>query len=267
MAALENVSNVSFVNEILYIRDGRKLGKLRPDEDGYYDVPVAVLGKVSDNNTYYDVNSIVAPLTDPNAVITRKLNDGKLFGEFDHPDLKSCKTDIEKLERLVTIDMKSTSHHFKSIYSGEELEAGGRLLNAKMKPEGVYKRELQDFFDNPLVNVSFSLRGICDGKTIGGISKRIIKKLVTFDNVLGGGYFEAAKRYSTAALESLSFNSADLNNIYLSQVAMESFTDTEINEIFGTNKVMRESKSILQIQNTRENRSKVLNALDAVRRY
>lgn len=267
MALAEDVSTLSFVNEILYIREGRKLGKIRPDEDGYYDIPAAVIGKVSDNNTYYVVDSVVKPLTDPNSMISRKLQDGKLFGEHGHPDLSQCDTKYKVVERLLKIDEKFVSHHFKSIYSGEKLEAGGMLLNAKIKPEGKYAHELQSFLDNPLVNTSLSLRGICDGRMVKDVQERTLKKLITFDNVLGGGYFEASQRYSAAAYEAIQFSQEDINSLYLDHVAMETLNDTELNEIFGSRSIIKETTSIIQIANTKENRSKVLTTLDMIRRY
>jgi hypothetical protein len=232
MAALQNVDRISFCVDTLIVKNGRKLGRIRPDESGYYKMPIAVLGTVTDNFTYYEVEDFVAQLTSPTSFINRVLVDGKCYGEYGHPMIRLL-PENQQIPRLMVIDEKCQSHHIKAVTTGEKLESGGRLLYGLLKPAGPYGEYLQASLDDPCQNTSFSLRSIAQSRNENGITRRKIKQLVTFDYVCAGGYNEASKRY-TPGVESIAIEltpqSVDLAVI---TTAMESLSNTEINELFG----------------------------------
>lgn len=229
--ALQNVDKISFVVDVLVVRNGRKLGAIRPDADGYYTIPLAVLGTPTDNRTYYEVEDFVAQLTSPESFINRCLTDGKLTGEYGHPMIMLLPED-KQLPRLMLIDEKEVSHHIKKIWTGDKLETGGRIIYGLIKPSGPYAEELRNNLDDSCINTSFSLRSIAHSRMEGNLTRRRIKHLVTFDFVNAGGYNEASKRYSPS-VESLVDMPLNVSNPRHTEVALEHFSDTEINEIFG----------------------------------
>jgi hypothetical protein len=237
VATLQNVSNIQFRVETLVARDRRK--RIKKDEAGYYiNVPVAVLGIISQNNTYYDVESFAKQMTDKNTYVNKVLSQGKLYGEYGHPSIIGLSI-AEQVDRLSVIVEKNISHHIRDISTGPTLENGGKLVLASVKPHGPYKESLQDNFEDPTMNTAFSLRAITTVEARDNISYRWMRKLVTFDSVAAGGYAEAAKSYSPA-LEHFDVTVEPSNGqVVLSQVALESYTDTEINEIFGAKQALK----------------------------
>jgi hypothetical protein len=229
--SLQNVDKIAFVVDVLLVRNGRKLGAIRPDEDGYYTIPLAVLGTPTDNRTYYEVDEFVGQMTSPTSFINRCLTDGKLFGEYGHPMISLLPSD-QQLPRLMQIDEKQVSHHIKKIWTGEKLESGGRIIYGLIKPKGPYGAHLRDSLDDSCVNTSFSLRSIAVSTESGGLIRRKIRNLVTFDFVNAGGYNEASKRYApaTETFVNLPLHAAMVRN---ADAAMEHVSDTELNEIFG----------------------------------
>ena len=236
MTALQNVDKISFVVDVLHVRAGRKLGAIRPNEDGYYTIPLAVLGTPTDNRTYYEVQDFVDQLTSPTSVINRCLTDGKLYGEYGHPPINVMPDNLI-IPRLMMIDEKNVSHHISKIWSGDKLENGGRIIYGLVKPSGPYAESLRQNLDDSCMNTSFSLRSIAKSRQENGLTRRQIKHLITFDYVNAGGYNEASKRFSPA-VESLVDIDLINNNIRITESAMECLTDSELNEIFGAKHVV-----------------------------
>jgi len=236
MASLENTDKISFVEDVLHVRSGKKLGAIRPDQDGYYQIPLAVLGTPTDNRTYYDVDAFIDQITNPTSVINRCLTDGKLYGEYGHP-LIQLMPDAMVVPRLLVIDEKNVSHHIKKIWSGEKLESGGRVIYGLVKPSGPYADAIRQNLDDPCMNTSFSLRSIAKSRQEGPLTRRTIKHLVTFDYVNAGGYAEASKRFSPG-VESLVDVMLMDNHFRITESAMESLSASELNDIFGAKQVM-----------------------------
>jgi hypothetical protein len=262
--AIEDVSSVSFVVETMVYLDGRKLGKIKPDEYGYYDMPLAVIGAKSRNRTYYETATLVNQIENPETRFNQLLTQGNMFGEYGHPSQLDFDDPQKYLERLMIVKETQHSHHFRRVNVGGTLENGGRLVNGLLKPEGPYKRPLQDSIDNPFINTAFSLRSIVTStnKMIDGepISWRKVEHLVTFDAVLAGGFAQASKRYSTgAAVESINkgevldctFVNLKLDHGLLasSKIACESLQDGELNELFKSRTVhmVRESVTLVKL--------------------
>lgn len=255
-AALEHINGVNFRVEVLSVRNGRKLGKARMDEYGYYDMPLAALGVATRNRTYYETRPFVSQITDQGSRFNEVLTDGALYGEYGHPNLSGLDNNTA-LARLATVDEGRVSHHFRSIETGKSLENGGMLVTGKVKPHGKHGVHLQANLDNPFMNTAFSLRAITDARFEGGLSRRNMKKLVTFDYVLAGGFAEASKRFSpaveaygaeyqddTGLMFDLPIDRSPSGRAALTSVAMENFTDSELNEIFGAKEVTILSKSV-----------------------
>lgn len=237
MAALQNVSKISFIVDTLTIRSGKKLGAIRPDEQGYYQMPLAVLGTPTDNRTYYEVEDFVGQLVSPTSFINKCLTDGKLYGEYGHPPVQLMPDDLQ-IPRLMMIDEKCVSHHIKKIWADEkQLESGGKIIYGLVKPSGPYADPLRQNLDDSCMNSSFSLRSIAKSRTENGLVRRAIKHLITFDYVNAGGYNEAAKRFSPGVETLIDIDLVD-NHIRVVESAMECLTTSELNDIFGAKQIV-----------------------------
>lgn len=253
MPVLENVERITFTVETLVVREGQKLARLQADENGYYnDFPVAVLGVSTRNKTYYDVSEFVAQITEPNTYLNQMIADGTLYGEYGHPNLTNLDHG-EQINRLAVIDENRISHHFRKIQTSHDLESGGRLITADIKPTGPYGKFLKENLDEPFMNTAFSLRSITQDRMEGDIRRRKMRKLVTFDAVAAGGYAEASKRFmpSKGALETIdvTFNSTK-DALLFNECALESFADTEIAEIFKTDKIFLQRRVATLLKGT-----------------
>ena len=241
---VENVRGLTFHAETMLVRDGGQLRAPVPDKYGFYEnIPMAVLGIPTQNNTYYFVNEFKDQIVNPNSFFNKVLTDGKLYGEWGHPKLTGMSRE-DQLNRLSVIDEDRISHNFRNVRNGRELSTGGMLVVADIKPHGPQAGPLRASLDDPYVNTAFSLRGITDTEMRGGIAYRRLRKLVTFDAVFAGGYSQAAKRFASA-MENLSGGSfSDVSipmdvtdRLVFNQVALESWTDHELNDIFKARQV------------------------------
>lgn len=239
---LQNTTDRQFRVETLVVRDGRRLGRARANRDGYYEnLPVAVLGITTRNRTYYDIPSFKKQFTDPTSMLNQRLAGGQLYGEWGHPNIIGMREDLA-IARLSDIQESNWSHHFSSIGTSNELSNGGMLVTANVCPTGPAGKSLKENLEAPLMNTAFSLRGITDAETRNGVSYRTMRRLITFDAVGAGGYFEASKLFSpgSASLEGLGgfdIRLVNVNRAIFTQTALENFSDSELNDYFGTSDV------------------------------
>lgn len=249
MAALENVDRISFTVETLMVREGKKLGLPRPDKDGYFcDFPMAALGVATRNDTYYEVPEFVNQITSKDTYVNKMLVDGTLYGEYDHPDVVGLPLEMQ-LNRLAVVRPDRISHHFKKISTGPKLEGGGVLLVADIKPSGVMGAHLKANLEEPLMNTAFSLRSITQDKVVGTLRRRKMRKLVTFDAVAAGGYEQASKRFAATEGLEVAFNPAHAQAVF-TEVALESFTNSELNDIFGTKNLAIHRREVTLLKGT-----------------
>lgn len=250
MAPLQDVRNLQFRVDIMTVQNGRKLRGMKPDENGFYNnVPLTCLGTESRNRTAYDVASFVRQIRDPSCVFNELLTTGQMYGELGHPNVIGLKQD-EQFQRLLKVDEDRVSHLFGSIYTGKTLENGGVVLEGSVRPHGKQGQWVKESLEDPYANTAFSLRAITETRPNagrGGVPLRYMKKLVTFDYVGAGGYREASKVYSSSVENFFSYE-VDLDGITntarFDTIALESFSDQEINEIFGAKTICRVSKVI-----------------------
>jgi hypothetical protein len=248
---------VYFTITTTQIEDNRTLKSATKDKDGYYTgVPVATLGVASRNKTAYDTKSFLDQIMGEDTSMNRRLKEGTLFSEYGHPfvDLNSP----QGMARLLHLEPKQKSNHIRSISVKRVEDLGLDLVLMDTKPSGPYGQYFDEAMQDPTQNVAFSLRGISkatfDRST--GITNRSLISLVTFDTaVASGGFREASKRYIDAATESLVadnrnndfvYESTEIVNYQISpndlmlvrNIAVESFTNTELNEIIKAHKVI-----------------------------
>lgn len=186
--------------------NGRQLKSLKPDKNGVYKgIPLTVIGAKSRNNVYYDPKSVIQCMTDPASRFVMNLKSGDLEGEWGHP-LLDPKDPQKIINRLLYLDRKNVSHHFTKVYA-EDIGNGKYIVYGDVKPSGPYGKTLEENFQDPTRNVSFSLRSATTitGQREGVTYKKMLV-LFTFDAVDGPGYAEACKRYQDPSVESFSAN-------------------------------------------------------------
>ena len=255
--------------ETLLVKDGRKLKPLIPDEHGYFiGMPLAGIGCVTRNNTYYDVPAFEAALNDERSTFRRRLNEGSLYGERGHPKLIPGISDSEFLNRVKDIDENNLAVHHREVYSKEKCEPDGvKLLLGNVKPYGVGKEQVLENFESPYMNTAFSLRSLTKNEERNGVSYRFIRNLITFDWVTMGGYEQASKRFADQiGTECFEVISRDIiftpELVKTNEISLECFTNQEINEILGTNKVARITESTTFTTSPKERMSRYMKGLN-----
>lgn len=239
--------NIQFRTETMFVGNKNKVGRIRPDENGIYKgLPMMVLGQVTQQQTYYDPKSVMDQITSPESRFGMIMRQGKVYGEWGHPTFYGM-SDNDKLQRLVTVDESKISHVFTSLYTDPASADGTVVLRGDVKPTGPYGDTFKNSLDDPVVNTAFSLRAYVDTKMRpDGLKYRTVRSLTTWDTVGPSGYATTDKA-NALGLESFGgdqFHDYEINvmengNLLIDQIALESFTNTHLNEIFGTADVAR----------------------------
>jgi len=198
-------NHVKFVIEGMEVIDGEKLKDIRPDKDGYYKMPLAVIGVPTRNRTYYHPKEFIDQITNPNSPFNIMLTDNCSYGEFGHPYTKD-------LQRIAIIDEKSVSHHIKKVETTRIVD-GGTLIEGHIKPCGPYGKYLEESLQDKNRNTAFSLRSLCteNYNSSTGLIERSMKLLVTFDAVGSSGYKQSTKRYANGS-ESFNVSNRSISN-------------------------------------------------------
>lgn len=239
--------NISFRCETMFAGKQNTVGRLKPDENGIYKgLPMMVLGQVTQQNTYYDPQSIMDQITNPNSRFNMIYTQGKAYGEYGHPTFYGM-SDKDMLNRLVAIDEKNVSHVFTGLYTDRPASDGTVVLRADLKPTGPMGAVFKESLDDPVVNTAFSLRAYVNtDMRPNGLKLRTVRSLTTWDTVGPSGYATTDKA-NAIGLESFAgdtFHDVEINvlengNLVIDQIALESYTNTELNEIFGTSVVQK----------------------------
>lgn len=238
--------NISFRVEAFYAGKGR-LGRIRPDENGIYKgLPVMVLGETTQQKTYYDPVSMMNQIVNPDTRFNKVLTQGKLYGEYGHPQFFSMRDD-EKMARMMTVDEKHTSHLFTSAYTDNPTTDGSVVVRADLRPTGPYGNVTKESLEDPVVNTAFSLRAYVDTKMHpNGVKFRTVRQLVTWD-IVGASGFATTDKAHAIGLESFSDDNyleyeivlQENGVLKIDQLALETFENSDLNEIFGTSKVSK----------------------------
>lgn len=235
------------VETMMVDASGRKLGKGVPDKDGYYNtVPMAVLNNTTRNMTAYDTPSFIEQLK--SGTIATRVKEGCLAGEWGHPFV-DLNTELG-LQRLMHIEPKEESNHIRSLEVKRIEDLGIDVVIGSTKPSGPYGKYFEEAMEDPTRNLAFSLRGLSkahrDRST--GITHKKLVNLVTFDSgVCSSGFFHTTKQFmDAAAKEDLIFSSKEIIHTpvterhlsMIQEVALESFTDTELNDLFKSTRLV-----------------------------
>ena len=194
-----------------------KKGILKPDENGYYIQPIGALNVFNSNNDYY-VAEGAEQLFLQSSSFMRRVKAGALRAELGHPDYMPGMTDDDYLARILEIRETNTIAHFADIWLDRDFGRNNPEVNnpnliaimGKIKPWGPHANILKESFENPLEESCFSIRSLTRDYVEGGIRKKEIKQIVTFDYVNEPGIHIARKSFSPV-LESIDLIKKDIS--------------------------------------------------------
>lgn len=184
-----------------------KVGILVPDADGYYDQPIGGLNILNSAGHLYEANAAALSLFEDSSAFMRRVKRGVLHGEVDHPAWPKGMTEDEYAARMLTIDPKNECVHWAEIYLDTKsfMNADGSpviAIRGKYKPSGVHGAMLQKKIDNKKENICFSIRAFTMDKYMGGLRRRTLCEIITFDYVDEPG-IHIAEKFKSPVLESL----------------------------------------------------------------
>jgi len=193
--------------------------RLEQDSDGYYYV---TLGAVNIKNTagaVYLENGLEEMLSDGESLIGRRLKNGNLRTEVDHPSMEPGMSKQEFLIRNLRVVMNNACGHIKEIVlvkTNENIGIPGIgniiLIEGWIKPSGVKGDALKASLDNPEENTTFSIRSFTNDFVKGGVLFKRFTQIATFDWVTEPGIHKASKwnKLSIESAEVVSFNVDEL---------------------------------------------------------
>lgn len=191
------------------LRVSGKQGILKPDEEGYYILPIGAFNCVSSRDEFYTSENI-DKIFDSSSDLMRKIESGKLFGEWGHPDIIPGESDNTFMNRACRVNDKDTCVFFKDVWTDSnispEMLAHGVPSNAivtmaRLKPMGKLWETLDRSLKDPNVNTTFSGRFLTRDKQIRGQTHVIVESIVTWDAVTDQG-IPAAEKWLSPRLES-----------------------------------------------------------------
>lgn len=222
------------IEQIVTDEGGNSIKALKPDSNGYYRTPVAVLGtEKTTSGDVYDPKAFLNAMFNEKGIFNRTLRNGNLFGEWGHPKSRD-------LSRNKTIYEEMISHHISKVFAERKTENGDTLVEALIKPCGPYGEQLREVLEDPHINSALSLRAIARDKILkGGNMMKYLLAIITFDYVFAGGFDKASSRFAVAHE---SFTKIPLNNFTLEganangvRVACEGIDDPELSKLITDN--------------------------------
>lgn len=207
----------------------KKEGVIKPDDDGYYTLVVGALECYNSIGAFYTIEG-VRKLFGPGSIIERRVANGCLRAEVNHPEWTSTMSEKDYVKRMLHIDMGNTCAHFRKIWLDENFgknhpEYGNPNLiaiMAEVKPAGDKKHILQEALDNKYENVCFSIRATADEVMIRGKMVRVLTDVLAIDFVNEGGISVASKWDSPATESITEADAVRLTERILKKVAEES---------------------------------------------
>lgn len=187
-----------------------KQGKITPDAEGYYELVVGGLNTHNNTGAWYYTIEGCRELFKPGSLLMRRIGNGCLRAEVNHPKRKPGESDDSFMSRMLDIDLNNVCAHFKEVWLDENFgknhpeykNPGLIAIMAKVKPSGAKGAMLKEALDNPNENVCFSIRALADEGFHHGKRIRVLKEMIAIDFVNEGGILVASK-WDSPATESI----------------------------------------------------------------
>lgn len=183
-----------------------KVGDLARDENGYYEVVLGGLNAINSAGDYYPFEQ-AKQLFEGSSELMRRINSGNLRGEAGHPRFQPGMNERQWFTRVADIYEPNICVHIASVHLSFDTlknKDGSPMVAVigRIRPSGANERYLERQLDNRLENVCFSVRSFTQDIPHQGRMLKIMRKLVTWDNVNEPG-IHVANKYSTPSLESM----------------------------------------------------------------
>lgn len=192
-----------------------KVGKIKCDPDGYYDVILGGFDTYNSANAFYTWSSAKAHF-DKSSHFLRRIANGALYGEYGHPVPVPGMSRQDWLVRVMTIDQDRKSHHIRELTIDDTLfknKDGAPMITicGRVKPAGPRAQALGDSLDNEFENTAFSIRSITDDfvDPRTGLTIKNMREIITYDYVDEPGIKQATK-YNHPALENHALGDASV---------------------------------------------------------
>lgn len=182
-----------------------KKGVLKPDSEGYYEFPIGGFNCQNSAGEVYTNDNIDTIFSDSSAFM-RKVNSGKLFGEWGHPMPAPGESSDHYMSRASSINDKETCVFFKDIWNDKTagkhftqykgIDASSIITFARLKPHGALWESLQRAIDDPNVNIAFSVRNLGRDRVYRGKCYVSVEEIITYDAVTEQGVASSEKHGS-----------------------------------------------------------------------
>jgi hypothetical protein len=208
-----------------------KQGRLPKDSDGYYTTVVGGLQCFNSSGDFYPYEA-AKDLFQSSSSLMRRVSTGCLKSESGHPKPLPGQSMESFANRVMSIEETKVCAHFAQLWLDFESikDETGRpvvAIMAKVAPSGPLGASMEKSLANPKEEVCFSIRAFTEDKNVGGVRHRMLRQVVTFDNVVEPGINIARKYYSPTleSFEDVSFSRENIENAILTlpaNVVMES---------------------------------------------
>lgn len=197
-----------------------KKGKLTPDKDGYYAVPLGALNTFNSSMEYYPYDECKA-LFEKSGLLIRRAQKGVLNGELGHPKFEPGMTAKQYVYRCSQIYESNWCFNIRDIWLDFDngRDADGKpiiLIMGLVRGKGPHAATFNDSMENSLENTCFSVRSFTDDYVSGGKYVKVVREIVTWDLVNEPGIAYATK-YGAPTLESFSgvaIQKTELDRLY-----------------------------------------------------
>lgn len=183
-----------------------KTGNLKVDKDGYAWMVIGAMNMFNSANMYYDYEAS-KELFQESSQLMRRIKNRALRGELGHPRRQPGQSDLEYRMRLLDILETNVVCFFRQIkldFTNYKDDNGNPIVAilGEVCPDGPHAHVFERAINNVDSNICFSIRSFTHDWIEGGIIKRKLLKISTFDYVNEPG-MSVAMRKNSPALESL----------------------------------------------------------------
>jgi hypothetical protein len=199
-----NIPSIFFKSTAL--KGTGKLGILRPNDNGYYRMPLGALNVFNSVGQYYTVDGARELFEGNSSPLQRRLQDNCLYGELGHPIQLPGQSDAQYVRRCRTIQENNQIVHILKVeldFNSVKDEKGKPVIAimGEIRPSGPHAHILEQALKNPNENACFSIRSFSTKTIIGGITHFKMVEVITWDKVTEPG-IEYARKYYAPTLES-----------------------------------------------------------------
>ena len=205
--------NLSLTNITFSTRQLAEMGKegiLRPDENGYYTMPIGALNTYNSAGAYYTANEAIK-LFDSSSILQRRIKSGCLKAEEGHPRREPNWTDEDFIMRLQELRETNICAHFSKISLDFEFGKKNPKFNnpamigiiGSFSPSGPYGEALRKSLENGQENVCFSIRSLTRDFYQRGRVIKVLDTIYNWDRVTEPG-IDVARKWNSPSLEGMS---------------------------------------------------------------